>query len=185
MKFAIGLAAIGAAACFAASAEGAITVLGGGYGHSCYEAAELKRPLKSGLVDCDTALTEEALSQDDRAATYVNRGILYMFERDYRRAIADYDAAIKIDRKLAEAYVNKGIAVLHQGSNDDFAIELLSTGLALDPIRPEVAFYTRGIAHEQRGNTREAYNDYSQAAALKPDWEDPKKELQRFKVIDK
>jgi tetratricopeptide (TPR) repeat protein len=180
---AIGAAALAAFA-FSSPVDAAITVLGGGFAHACYQAAEFKRPVKTGLMDCDTALKEETLSPKDRAATHVNRGILHMFERDFDGAIADYDIAIRISPKLAEAYVNKGIAVLHRGSNHGYAVELLSKGLSLDPVRPEVAFYSRGVANEMAGNTREAYYDYNQAAALKPEWEDPQKELKRFKVVD-
>lgn len=170
---------------FVPQANAAVTVLGGGYALACYQAAEFKRPLRSGLVDCDMALKEEILPSRDRAATFVNRGILYMFERDFGKAIADYDSALTVDSQLAEAYVNKGIAVLHQGGNDGHAIELLSKGLSLDPARPEIAFYTRGVAHEMSGNASEAYHDYTRAAALKPDWENPRKELTRFKVVGK
>lgn len=182
----IELTALASIAALAAEpAQAAITVLGGGFAHACYQAAEFKRPLRTGLMNCETALKDEVLSRKDRAATFVNRGIIYMFERDFQNAIADYDAAIKIDGKLAEAFVNKGIAVLHQGGHGGLAIELLSKGLALEPARPEVAFYTRGVANEMAGNAKEAYYDYTQAAALKPDWAEPKKELRRFKVVEK
>jgi len=185
MKHVSVLALVATMSLAAIPTNAAITIIGGGYARSCYLAAEFKRPLKSGIVDCDKALYEEAISQNDRAATFVNRGIIYMFERDFQRAIADYDNALKIDAKLAEAYVNKGIAVVHQGGNDRYAIELLSKGLELDPARPEVAFYSRGVAHEMAGNTKEAYYDYQQAASLDPKWDVPQKELKRFKVIDK
>lgn len=164
-------------------ASAAVTVLGGGLAHSCYLAAESKRPVRTGLLDCESALKEEVLSQVDRAATFVNRGILFMFLNDYPNAIENYDAALKIDPKLAEAYVNKGIAVLRQGTNNAYAIDLLSKGLQFDPQRPEVAFYSRGVANELSGNTKEAYYDYTQAATLKPEWEAPQQELKRFKVI--
>jgi tetratricopeptide (TPR) repeat protein len=164
-------------------ARAAATVIGGGFARACYEGAEFKRNVRESVAACDRALVEESLSAKDRAATYVNRGIVRMYERDHATAIADYDKALAIRADLAEAYVNKGIAVLHQGGNQRYAIELLSKGIGLDPARPEVAFYTRAVAHEQSGNTTLAYYDYKRAAEMKPDWEKPKSDLARFQVI--
>ncbi len=62
---------------------------------------------------------------------------------------------------------------------------LISQGLDLNPARPEVAYYTRAIANEALGRTRAAYDDYRQAAALKPEWSEPKNQLKRFSVVGK
>ena len=137
------------------------------------------------ISDCDRALKEEALGVRDRAATYVNRGILHMRARRIAVALADYDNAIKVKPDLAEAYVNKGIALVHAGGRDSEAVNAITQGLQLNPIRPEVAYYTRGVAHEMLGNARAAYDDYRQAAALKPEWAEPKAQLKRFSVVGK
>ena len=52
-------------------------------------------------------------------------------------------------------------------------------------MRPEIAYYTRGIANEALGRTRAAYHDYRQAAALKPEWAEPKNQLKRFTIVGK
>lgn len=173
-----------AAMSFAGAASAAVTVLGNGHARNCYEAAEFARPGRSALSACDLALKQDLLSRSERAATHVNRGILFMQDRDFGRAIADYDAALDIDEGLAEAYVNKGIAVLHRGGSEALAVDLLSRGLALDPAQPEVAHYARAVANEKLGRTRDAYNDYRQAAALKPHWVEPARELTRFRVVE-
>jgi len=179
------MAAAIAALTVPAAATAAISILGGGLGRDCYLAAEASSAGRASLDACDRALSEEAQSTTDRAATYVNRGILHMQSKALNAAIADFDAAIKTRPETAEAYVNKGIAMVHLGNHDRTAVELLTAGLARNPARPEIAYYVRGIANEQLGATKEAYEDYSRAVALKPGWADPVEQLQRFSVKKK
>ncbi len=174
-----------AALSLSAPATAAVSILGGGLGHDCYLAAEASAPGKADLDACNRALNEEAQSAVDRAATFVNRGILHMQSKSLNAAIADFDAAIKTRPETAEAYVNKGIALIHLGNHDRDAVEQLTAGLARNPSRPEIAYYVRGIANEQLGATKEAYEDYSRAVALKPGWADPAEQLQRFAVKKK
>ncbi len=166
-------------------ARAAVTVIGSGLARSCYEAAESGRATYEGYESCDRALSEQALNVRDRAATFVNRGIISMRQRKIAAAIADYEQAIRMKSDLAEAYVNKGIALVHAGGRDSEAVNLISQGLDLNPARPEVAYYTRAIANEALGRTRAAYDDYRQAAALKPEWSEPKNQLKRFSVVGK
>lgn len=163
------------------SAEAAARVLGSGYGRLCYEAARAGQPSDLGVATCDKALAEQDLEPADRAATLVNRGILLMYAKKHAQALASYEAALKVEPELAEAYVNKGIALVNLG-RDAEAVAASSRALELNPSRPELAYYTRGVAHEQLGNARAAYNDYRQAAALSPEWKEPQAQLQRFSV---
>lgn len=165
-----------------APAEAAVTILGGGLGRECYLAAEFKRDYRPSIELCERALSFENLSRRDRAATLVNRGILHMQARELDRAISDYEAAIRLDPRLAESHVNLGIALLHRGGRDADAIAALTSGLALGPNRPEVAYYSRAVANEISGNVRAAFEDYQAAAAAKPDWAEPVEQLKRFSV---
>ena len=162
----------------------AVTVIGSGMARDCYLAAELSMSRSDAIEICNRALIEEDLRPRDRAATFVNRGIIRMQAKQYALAIRDYEHAIKAQPRLAEAYVNKGIAMVHLGDRTA-AIPVLSQGLALNPTRPEVAYYARGVAHELNGSVREAYDDYVQAQTLKPDWAEPAKQLERFQVMKK
>ena len=164
-------------------ASAAMTVVGSGYAHSCYVSAESRRASAADINFCTTALTEDALSNRDRAATYVNRGILMMRKKDYDRALADYEAAIQARPEMAEAWVNKGIALVYKTGRDEEAISALTRGIELNTSRPEIAYYSRGLAHELTGNAKNAYYDYKQASELRPDWEEPARQLQRFQVI--
>ena len=163
-------------------AHSAVSIIGSGFARQCYEAAESGNRQRFGLDVCDRALSDEGVTVRDRAATLVNRGILKMQGRDFRGAIADYDQAIALTPKLGEAFVNKGVAQVNLGNADAQAVETLTHALALKPIRPEVAFYTRGVAHELAGDLQAAYEDYKAAAGLKPDWSVPAEQLKRFTV---
>lgn len=174
--------AVGFALVAPAAANAAMSVIGNGYAKQCYDAAERRRDVRTSTAICTTALNEEDLSQIDRAATYVNRGILNMQAKNLTAAIADYDQAIRLRPETAEAYVNKGIALLHLGGRDAEAVAVLSEGLARNPRQPEVAYYSRGVANEMRGALKEAYEDYSRAAELAPKWDEPQVQLQRFQI---
>ena len=167
----------------AGQAQAAVSIIGGGMGHACYKAAEVNAPLRPSIATCSAALDQETQSSHDRASTFVNRGIIYMQARNITAALADYDAALRIDPELAEAYINKGIALVNLGGRDAEAVELLTKGLDRKPLHPEVAFYTRAVAHEMIGATREAYEDYRQAAELAPAWSEPAAQLQRFSIV--
>lgn len=169
----------------AGQAQAAISIIGSGFGRACYEAAEYNRPEKPSLATCTTALRDETQTLRDRASTFVNRGIIHMQARNIVAAIEDYDAALKIDPGLAEAYVNKGIALVHLGGRDEEAVVQLTRGLDRKPSRPEIAYYTRGIAYEMTGATRAAYEDYKQAAELAPKWAEPAAQLLRFSIVKK
>ena len=57
--------------------------LGSGIAHDCYTAAqESRRPLQN-IDTCTAALDHGGISPADRAATYVNRGVLYDVLKNY------------------------------------------------------------------------------------------------------
>jgi tetratricopeptide (TPR) repeat protein len=148
----------------------------------CFAAAMAPVAPRKGRRACDSALRDEALSMAARAATLVNRGILQMQARNLKAALADYDAAIALNPGSADAHVNKGLALLHD-DQDDEAVTQLTIGIDLGPTRPEVAHYARAVAQESRGRLREAYNDYGRARALAPTWDEPVRQLARFRIV--
>jgi len=152
-------------------------------GPACFDAAQQDRPSPRGIALCSRALGSRKLLPHDRAATLVNRGILFGRDRNFAAAIADYDAALAVDPDLAEAHINKGIALNALGGHAEAAIAELTQGLALHPANAAIAYYARGIADEMAGAVRDAYADYNQAARLAPDWEAPADELRRFAVV--
>lgn len=171
-----------AAALIAPTAPAGATILGVTRARSCFEAASRRTPSRDALRTCDSALQEDALPLRDRAATLVNRGILHMQSEKIDAALADYDAAIRIEPATAEAWVNKGIALIKVG-RDAEAADAISHGLTLSPTNPAIAHYSRAFAYEAMGKVREAYEDFGRAAALAPGWTEPYEQLRRFKTV--
>jgi tetratricopeptide (TPR) repeat protein len=132
---------------------------------------------------CNMALADRTLSTTLHAATLVNRGVLHMKAEAFTAALTDYDAAIAEAPDNPDAYINKGIALLHMGNRDADAAAVLTEALAHNPARPELVYFHRASAYEGLGLLRDAYNDYSEAAQLAPDWAEPAIQLQRFKFV--
>ncbi|WP_439532313.1 tetratricopeptide repeat protein [Polymorphobacter sp.] len=159
-----------------------VSIIGSSRARACYDAAKARQPDHAALQACNRALDGEALTPAEQAATFVNRGIIHMQMRALAPAIADFDAAIAVRPGTAEAWVNKGIALIRSG-DDAAGASLLTRGLELGPENPAAAHYSRAYAYEGMGRLREAYEDYGRAAALAPDWPEPGEQLRRFKVV--
>jgi tetratricopeptide (TPR) repeat protein len=165
-------------------ATAGITVIGNSAARLCFEAAEAGGSASiTGMQRCDEALEREALSERDRVATHVNRGILRMQRGQMDAAIADFDRAMAKDPNEPETYLNKGVALLRKDSaNAEASIALFNAALEKRTNKPAIAYYGRAIAHEMGGRAKQAYLDYRQASLLAPKWQDPRRELARFQV---
>jgi len=174
-------AALAAAASVPASAG--ITVIGAGNARSCYLAAESKMlPRPSDFRRCNLAIQEGGGGADQLVASYVNRGILHLRRGNTAAALSDFDAATRLNPDEPEAYLNRASALLRQAQTSG-AIAQFDAALAKQTRRPALAYYGRAIAYEEAGNVRAAYKDYLMASQLAPDWDDPRQELTRFKVV--
>ncbi len=177
LSFAAGAAALA----FAAPAGAAVTVLGGDMAHQCSLAAIQGDTGALAEAKCTQALDGELLSLRDRAGTFVNRGVLKLRRKEFAAAQNDFDLAIKTEPTMGEAYVNRGAAAVGsrryaQGVAD------INKALRLGVEEPEKAYYNRALAYEGLDDMKAAYFDYQRALELKPDWDQPKKELSRFTV---
>lgn len=171
---------------FAVPAGAAVTVLGSTSARLCFEAADARlAPSRDSLGRCDEALTQENLSDYDKVATYVNRGILKLRMGNYDLAIGDFDMALSRDPNQAEAYLNKGVALLRKPEGWAQAVPLFDAALAKNTRRPALAYYGRGVANELAGHVKEAYFDYREASRIEPKWHDPQAELARFTVRER
>ena len=111
--YAVGVA--GLATLAAGPASAAVTVVAGNdLARSCYQAAKDPDAHLDRIATCTAALEGQPLSMSDRAATLVNRGILHAHNGDAEAAIADYNASLKLDPDLAEAYADRGAVLSNQ-----------------------------------------------------------------------
>ncbi len=176
------LAAAGIAA-FAPPAQAAVTVLGSGPAEMCYRGADSGRSPVEDLFYCNQALAG-ALTPKDRAATFVNRGVLRLAVRDIDGAAADFDSALAIDAEIGEAYVDRGATLIFKKRYAD-AIKDIDKGLALGSKEPQNAYYDRAMAYEALGDLRAASNDHRQAVTQAPDYTAAVRDLARFKIVEK
>ena len=165
-----------------AGAAETVTRFGSTLAQACFHASYAHQPSRSGLADCDAALTEELLSRSDRAATLVNRGILRVLQNDKEGALADYAASIALDPNLGDAYINRGMVYVRESGKETLAIEEINKGLRIGSRDESVALFGRALAHEALGRISDAYHDYKRAAELKPQWTAPQIELARFTI---
>ena len=160
--------------------QAAITVIGTGMASSCYQAAEFGGDPRSGVVTCTNAL-DETLSVYDRAATYVNRGILEARNDELKVSLADYDAGLKLRPDLAEAYIDRGNTFISVHRYAE-ALQDIDKGISLGARQLEVAYYDRAMAREGVGDVAGAYRDYKKALELQPDFALAADQLKRFTV---
>ena len=85
---------------------------------------DVRLKMAATLADFDKAAE---LDKDDPYIFY-DRGNFHAKHKDYEKAIADYDSAIKFNPNLAEAYYNRGIAKIKIGSKDEGVRDLSKAG---------------------------------------------------------
>ncbi|ANP47550.1 hypothetical protein ATE48_17390 [Candidatus Viadribacter manganicus] len=115
---------------------------------------------------CTAIIQSGQETQTDLAIALINRGNVYAAQGDNARAIADYDKAIRLNPKDADAFYNRGNAHSAQGDNAR-AIADYDQAIGLNPQDVD-AFYNRGIAHGAQGDNARAIADYDQAIRLNP-----------------
>jgi len=172
-----------AAVAFSAPAVAGITVLGSNSARMCYLAAEsIGMPSYDDVQRCNVGLAESANDSTNLVATYVNRGIIRLRRNDVDGALRDFDSAVRINPNEPEAYLNRGSALLRREAAAE-ARDMFSYAIDRNTRRPALAHYGRAVANETLGNVRAAYEDYQRASQLDPDWQAPRDDLQRFRVV--
>ena len=115
-------------------------------------------------------------------ATHINRGILKMLRGDAASAAQDYDAALQLDPRQPEAWLNKAVMVLNGGDSRN-ASQLAQRALELQTKKPAVAMYIqepwpkRGIRQHQR-----CLCGIYQSGSAGTRMEATKEELKRYRV---
>lgn len=163
-------------------ASAGVIVLGSGNARQCYLAAESSvMPRADDMQRCDDAIVEERGDLRRLVSTHVNRGILRLRRGNTVAAMADFNEATRLNPNEPEAYLNRGNVLLRDAQAAD-AISQFDSAISRQTRRPALAYYGRGVAHEEAGNLRAAYRDYRRASELAPGWDSPRVELARFRV---
>ena len=123
--------------------------------------------LASSMATCLALIQSRDETRESRARTFFNtRGKRYLEIEQYRRAIQDFDRAIELDPKDAEAFDGRGRAHVAQGENEA-AIADYDKAIALKP-DPAEAHFGRGIAGFLAGRFEAASADLATSAAARP-----------------
>lgn len=183
-KMTLGAAIAALALTATAEANAAASVFSNGLAKFCSEYAREGRDDAAALQTCTYALETEAMERRDRAATFVNRGILHLRRKNYGDASGDFNRALRLQPDLGEAYVNRGAVLLAQRRYAE-ALADINTGLGHGPDEPEKAYYNRALANEGLDDLRAAYLDYHRALEIRPGWDLPQTELRRFTVVSR
>src|SRR5690242_3479267 len=125
-------------------AGAAVTVLGGGLANTCYQSAEFGGDPAQAVHTCSLALEQETLTVADRAATFINRGILRSRMGDMNGALNDYDTGLSIDGVHGEGYVDRGATYIAMQRYQD-AMADINKGIDLGAKKPHIAYYDRAI----------------------------------------
>jgi tetratricopeptide (TPR) repeat protein len=120
------------------------------------------------VAACTTAIESERLTAQQLVLALNNRGLGYHNQRDYARAIADFDRAIQLDPQFAAGLSNRANARLKA---EDYAGALadLNEAVRLDPTMA-AAFELRGdYFYYGARDFERALSDYDEAVRLAPD----------------
>ena len=125
----------------------------------------LEPPLR--VEACTRALQAPDLSMQQQVALLGARGRALDELGDYKRAIADYDAAIVLAPQDPVLHLNRGVAKIHDGRPAD-AIPDYEIALRLKPDW-HLPYFDRAVALGDLGQRAAALKDFERAIRLKPD----------------
>jgi tetratricopeptide (TPR) repeat protein len=101
------------------------------------------------------------------ADDFLKRGISFFEEKDYLRAKENFDRAIELNPKFAEAYYFRGrVQFDNEKADADF-----TKAIELKPVYPE-AYFRRGLGHDLNNKPTAALKDYNKAIELDPNFID-------------
>ena len=145
----------------------------------CSEAAAAGVSDDAAVEACDRAINSERLNRANRIATHLNRGAVHLRRSEGAAALIDFDAVLEMQPQNAEAHLSRGAALIMTGQPGP-AVAAITTALSLGVREPHKAYYNRAAAREALGDLRGAYEDYSTALEIVPDWGPAEAELNRF-----
>ena len=128
---------------------------------------------------CTEALEYRRLARLAQLQLLTNRGVTHLRREESDAALADFDAVIALDRRHAEAHLNRGAALVQMRRYGP-AIASITEALGLGVAEPQKAYFNRAAAREALGDLRGAYEDYNTALEIQPDWGPANAELARF-----
>jgi lipoprotein NlpI len=116
------------------------------------------------IQHCTRAIESGKYSGEALSRLHFNRAIEWGVKSDHDRAIADYDAAIKLSPNFIDALYNRGSAWAHKGESDR-AIADYDAALKLSP-KDATTIAARAVEWINKGDYLRAISDYDAAIGL-------------------
>jgi len=120
------------------------------------------------IKGCTQAIQSGKYRGKNLAWAYINRGSVYDYQRDFDRAIADLDVAIRLDPDSVAAYQNRAASYRNKGQLDR-ALADLNRAAQLDP-QDARTFLSRGVIYFKLGETKRSIADYDNSLRLNPNF---------------
>jgi protein O-mannosyl-transferase len=99
---------------------------------------------------------------------YNNRGVIFMNEKKFDKAIDDFSKAIQLNPNFIQAYQNRGIIYMNQNKYD-LALSDINKTLENNP-KDFNALNNRGTIYLNEKRNEEALNDFSKAIEIAPNY---------------
>lgn len=103
-----------------------------------------------------------------KASEAVKRGEALHTDKKYDQAIAEFDAAIKLDPSNTEAYRLRGRSKREKGDLQG-ALRDFNKALEIEP-NSSRTFLGRGLTYEKLGDSKSAISDYTRGIQLEPNY---------------
>jgi len=124
------------------------------------------------IAACTRIITAGGPRARNLAAAHTNRANAYFRKGDADHALADYNEAIRLDPKLADAYNGRG-NVYHDLKRDlDRALADYDEAIRLNP-KLAYAYNGRGNVYDDKGDRDRAFSDYTESIRLDPKIAEP------------
>jgi Tfp pilus assembly protein PilF len=158
----------------------AVTVIGNNpHARRCMAALAEADSSDRALGYCQRATNTQRMSLEAEVEAHINLGVMHMRRSEFSDAIAQFDVAIAAAPRNGEAHLNRGAALVQMREYGP-AVASLTTALGLSVREPHKAYFNRGVARESLGDLRGAFEDYTTALEIQPDWGPANAELARF-----
>ena len=126
----------------------------------------IEQPDNLAVAVCSRAIESRQFTGRSLARMHARRGGAYQALGDTKRALADYNASMRIDPTYPASYLNRGNAWFH-GGDFDRAFADYDQAIKLDP-KYQAAYGNRGSAWGSKGDFDRAIADFDQAIKLDP-----------------
>lgn len=97
---------------------------------------------------------------------YYNRGLYWLFKKEFGKALIDYEKAKEINPGRADAHYNIGIIMFNKGNFDE-SIFAFTNAIQHSEDFSE-AYHNRGMAYNKKTNWAMAITDFTKVAKLNP-----------------